>query len=80
MITLRLEPKVEQAVNTTAKILGLTKSELIRQSINEYLDKIERQDPWKVGKDLFGRYSSGDGKLSSDRKERFKNKVRAKRG
>ena len=37
MITLRLEPEIESAINSTAKILGLTKSELIRQSINEYL-------------------------------------------
>lgn len=79
MITLRLEPEVEQTVNNTAKLLGLTKSELIRQSINEYLSRIEKQDPWKAGEDLFGRYSSGDGNLASDRKERFKNKVRAKR-
>ena len=80
MITLRLEPKLEQAVNNTAKNLGLTKSELIRTSIREYLGKIGSSDAWEMGKDLFGNYSSGLGNLSTNRKELIKNKIEAKRG
>jgi predicted DNA-binding protein len=33
MITLRLDSKLEQLVNNTAKNLGITKSQLIRNSI-----------------------------------------------
>ena len=79
MITLRLDKKLEQQVNNTAKNLGLSKSELIRKSINEYLGKLKQPSAWEIGEDLFGKYSSGLGNLSSDRKELVKSKVRAKR-
>ena len=46
MITLRLDPKLEQDVNITAKNLGLTKSEFIRKSIHEYLGKLRKPNAW----------------------------------
>jgi len=79
MITLRLDPKLEQAVNDTAENLGLSKSELIQQSINDYLGKLNKPGAWETGKNLFGKYSSGLEDLSSSRKELVKNKIRAKR-
>ncbi len=79
MITLRLDLELEQQVNNTAKYLGLTKSELIRKSIKEYLCKLRQPNAWEIGEDLFGKYSSGLGNLSSDRKELVKNKIRGKR-
>ena len=78
MITIRLDPKLEQSIDNTSKHLGLTKSELIRRSIQEYLNKISSQTPWDLGKNLFGKYSSGRGNLSSDRKQIIKKKIRAK--
>jgi len=78
MITFRLDPKLEQSIDNTSKHLGLTKSELIRRSIQEYLNKISSQTPWDLGKNLFGKYSSGRGNLSSDRKQIIKKKIRAK--
>ena len=79
MITLRLDQKLEQQINNTAKNLGLSKSELIRKSINEYLSKLKQPNAWDIGEDLFGKYSSGLGNLSSDRKELIKNIIKAKR-
>ena len=80
MITLRLDPKLEEAVNTAAKNLGLTKSDLIRKSILDYLDKVGNQNAWEVGQDLFGKYASGMENMSMDRKKILKEKIRAKRG
>lgn len=80
MITLRLDPNLEQAVASTAKNLGLTKSDLIRKSILDYLGKIGRQNAWDAGNDLFGKYSSGQQNLSTDRKVILKNRIKAKRG
>ena len=80
MLTLRLDTNLEQAVVNTAKNLGLTKSELIRKSILEYLGKLGKQSAWEAGHELFGNYSSGYGNLSADRKEILKSKIRAKRG
>jgi len=79
MITLRLDPNLEEAVNTTAKNLGLTKSDLIRHSLIEYLEKIGTPNAWDAGQDLFGKYASGKGNLSVDRKDILKAKIRAKR-
>ncbi len=79
MITLRLDPKLEQAINITAKNLGLTKSELIRQSISDYIAKTKKPNAWDSGKDLFGKYSSNHGNLSVDRKKIVKEKIRSKR-
>ncbi len=78
MITLRLDPKLEQAVNITAKNLGLTKSELIRQCISDYIAKSQHSNAWEVGKELFGKYSSNQGNLSADRKELIKLKIKSK--
>ncbi len=79
MITLRLDPKLEQAVNITAKNLGLTKSELIRQCIGDYIAKSKHSNAWDVGKDLFDKYSSNQGILSVDRKKLIKAKIKSKR-
>ncbi len=79
MLTLRLDPQMEQKISNTAKKLGLTKSELIRRSIQEYLKKVSRQTPWDLGSDLFGKYSSGRTDLSVRRKEIIKGKIKDKR-
>lgn len=79
MITLRLEQKLEQSIEKAAENLGLTKSELIRRSIQDYLNKLSRPDAWVIGEELFGNYASGDGNLSKDRKKILKNKIRSKR-
>ncbi len=79
MITLRLDPELEQNVQNTAKLLGVTKSELIRKSISEYISKVVRPSPWEIGKCCFGKYSSGQGNLSTDRKTLLKTKISEKR-
>ena len=79
MITLRLDQKLEQQINNTAKNLGLSKSELIRKSISEYINNLKQPNAWDIGEDLFGKYSSGLGNLSSDRKELIKSTIKAKK-
>ena len=71
--------KLEQQVNATAKYLGLTKSELIRKSLVDYIEKLETKSAWESGQDLFGKYASGQNDLSSNRKELLKDKFQAKR-
>ncbi len=79
MITLRLDPKLERTINDVAHRLGLSKSELIRKSVTEYIDKLEKPSPWELGNDIFGKYASGQDNLSKDRKTLLKEKIRAKR-
>ncbi len=79
MLTMRLDPQMEQNITNAAKKLGLTKSELIRRSIQKYLKKVSSQTPWDLGTDLFGKYSSGRSDLSVSRKEIIKGKIKGER-
>ncbi len=79
MITLRLDPKLEKTINNVAHQIGISKSELIRKSITEFIDKLDKPTPWESGCDVFGRYASEKNNLSRDRKSILKDKIRAKR-
>ncbi|VAX10362.1 hypothetical protein MNBD_GAMMA26-1526 [hydrothermal vent metagenome] len=79
MITLRLDQQLEKTINDAAHRLGLSKSELIRKSVIEYIDKLKKPSPWELGNDFFGKYASGQDNLSQDRKALLKEKIRAKR-
>ncbi|MCP3870347.1 MAG: CopG family transcriptional regulator [Gammaproteobacteria bacterium] len=78
MITLRLDPKLEKTVSETARILGVTKSELVRRSIAEFIERVGEPTPWELGKDLFERYESGRKNNSRDRKSLIREKLRVK--
>lgn len=79
MITLRLDSKLEKSINDSARLLGLSRSELIRISITEYLKRLRKPNAWEIGKEVFGKYSSGADNLSKDRKTLLKKKIKAKR-
>ncbi len=79
MITLRLDPKLEQTINSVAHQMGVSKSELIRQSITAYIGKLEKPSAWELGADVFGKYASTHESLSRDRKTLVKDKIKAKR-
>ena len=79
MITLRLDHTLEQHIQNTAKMLGITKSDLIRKSIAEYLAKLNTPTSWELGESVFGHYASGQDNLSTDRKSLVKAKIQAKR-
>jgi RHH-type transcriptional regulator, rel operon repressor / antitoxin RelB len=79
MITLRLDPELEQTINNVAHQMGISKSELIRKSVTEFIDNLEQPSPWELGQDVFGKYGSENEHLSKDRKTLIKDKVSAKR-
>lgn len=79
MITLRLDPTLEQTINNIAQQMGVSKSELIRKSITEFIEKLDKPSAWELGDDLFGKYSSTSESLSRDRKVLIKDKIKAKR-
>lgn len=79
MITLRLDPKLEETINNYARQMGVSKSELIRRSIAEYLDKLEPPTAWELGHDVFGKYASENTNLARDRKALVKEIIEAKR-
>lgn len=77
MITLRLDSKLEKTLESTAKSIGMTKSEFVRKSILTYLKRIPRKTPWELGNGLFANHSSGQKDLSENVSRIFKNKINA---
>ncbi len=67
MISVRLEQETEKHLDRVASLLGLSRSELIRQAIEKYIEKYQRPSPWELGESLFGRHGSG----RTDRPEDF---------
>lgn len=69
-ISLRLDEQSQKRLAAVAKAKGLSKSEVIRQCLGEYLDGAEQQPTaWELGKDLFGCFKSGKGDLSARAKQ-----------
>jgi len=79
MITVRLEPQLEQTVTTLSHQMGISKSEFMRKSITAFIDSMGQPSPWALGNTVFGKYESGQDNLSTDRKRLVKEKIEAKR-
>ena len=79
-ISLRLDDQLTRQLVSLAKARGMTKSELIRKCLRDYLAGAE-QGPtaWELGKHLFGRYKSGQGDLSVRAKEIARARIHARR-
>jgi RHH-type rel operon transcriptional repressor/antitoxin RelB len=75
MITLRVDKKLEETLKKTAKAKGLTKSEIVRQSLVEYLSSHSQNNPHKIGEGVFGKYGSGKGNLSTDSEKILRGKL-----
>ena len=67
-MTLRIDEDLEQKIEHASVNLGISKSELLRRSVQEFIAGMSKPDPWDVGKDLFGKYRSGRSDLSTNRK------------
>ncbi len=59
--------------------MGVSKSELIRKSITEFIGKLDKPSPWELGSDIFGKYTSTYDSLSRDRKKLIKDKIKTKK-
>jgi metal-responsive CopG/Arc/MetJ family transcriptional regulator len=78
-ISLRLDDDLTRRLATVAKAKGISKSELIRQCLHEYLASTEQQPTaWELGRHLFGCFDSGKGDLSERAKEVAREQIRAK--
>ena len=75
MITLRLDRKLESDIEKAATSFGVSKSELVRKSIIEYLSNNLNNDAWRTGKNLFGKYSSENENLAENSKWMVKEKI-----
>ena len=79
MITVRLPLEIKQRLEVLAESENKSKSDIIREALALFMFKEESQkDSYELGKEYFGKYGSGDGKLSANYKKRIKEKLNAK--
>jgi hypothetical protein len=78
MTTVRLAREMDQKLEAAAKAENTTKSDIIKEALDQYFSKEEEESSWIVGEPYFGNYGSGDGNLSSEYKERLKGKISGK--
>ena len=76
-LTVKLELKLEQALVRRSVESGVPESVLVKWALAEYLAK-EPLSAYEAGKDLFGRFGSGEKDLSIRRRERYAALVDAK--
>ena len=76
MFSVRLDDELDKKIRALSKKTKATKSELVREALTEYLETREAEDkPFDLGQDLFGRFGSGKGDLSTTYKKRIKEKL-----
>jgi predicted DNA-binding protein len=79
MISLRLPKELEDKLEALSKKENMTKSDVIREAIEKYLAEQDKlKQPFELGRDLFGKYGSGDGKLSVEYKKKVREKIHEK--
>ncbi len=82
MISVRLDESMEKQLNDFAMQEHISKSKLIKDSLNYYFDMLRQKEkkhtPYELGASLFGRYSSGEENLSTTYKQKLKEKINAK--
>jgi hypothetical protein len=77
MMTLKIDRELGKNIQIAALALGISKSELVRNSVEKYLETIEKPDALETGHTLFGKYSSGKGNPAKDRKSLLKEQIKA---
>lgn len=72
MISVRLDYEMEKRLETRARREGVTKSRLVKMALDQFLKNQEEiTSPYDLGKDLFGKFGSKDGELSTTYKKRL---------
>ena len=78
-VSLRLDEQIDRKLAEIAEQKGVTKSELIRQCLMDFVDRYPPSTPWELGKDLFGCEGSGREDLSRCAEEIVRKKIHARR-
>lgn len=79
MASIRLNKELEQKIDLIAKQRKITRSEVIREAISEYVaEKEGAGNPYELGKELFGVRGSGESDRSVYYKAKLKSKLREK--
>ena len=76
MFSVRLDDELDKKIKALSEKTKTTRSEIVREALTEYLESREAEEkPYDLGQDLFGRFGSGKGDLSTTYKKRIKEKL-----
>ena len=76
MITIRLPDELENQLLLATEIEQKTKTEIVKAALAEYFERhLQEKSAYELGRDLFGKYSSGERDLSTTYKKRLKKKL-----
>ncbi len=79
MTTVRLPLEIEQRLEMLSREKHKSKTELIKNALENLFHQEESEkDSYELGKELFGKYGSGDGTLSVSYKKKMKVKINDK--
>ena len=81
-ISVRLDKETEAILEKTASMLRTTKSNVIKQSLRDYCQRVSEeksQHPYQLIEDLLGGAGSGKGNLSIDGEKILRSAFRRKR-
>lgn len=79
-VSVRLDEDLQGKLEWVARMQGLSKSELIRRCMVDYLSQEGTEKrAWELGKSLFGRVGSGRSDLSLNHKKILKEKLNAQK-
>ncbi len=78
MLNVRIDKELEEKLEFESKKQGLSKSKIVKDALAMYLEKhASTLNSFELGKDLFG-VAEGEAILSSNFKEKLKQKLNAK--
>lgn len=82
MISVRLESDIEKQLNFLAQQQHISKTQIIKESLLLYFDMLKQEQqqktPYELGRELFGKFSSGENNRSTTYKQKLKDKINAK--
>lgn len=82
MLSVRLDNSIEDQLNFFSQQKSISKSQIIKDSLVYYFEMLRSQNrektAYELGKNLFGKYSSGKTDLSTTYKQKLKEKINAK--
>ncbi len=80
MLALRLPFELEEKLEEVSNFQNKTKSELLRNALEEYLAKLDnKNNAFELGKEFFGKHGSGVLDNSVNYKKKLKERLGAKR-
>ncbi len=79
MISLRISEELERRLDQAARAESKSRSEVIKDSIYYYLDRLEnRPTAYQLGEKYFGLFASGRGDLSVNHRSIIAERIRKK--